>query len=456
MRNTALNDWKDKINFLKMKTIKRINPSNMSFFNQTFDNFIKQFKSRYSKCKRYHDRFLELNTEWLNASISFVPPPNKRGRKELSFEDCSEKTKSKKTRSIRESISLPVLTHATQMSLRASGNVEAAKLVKEITTSTPTRAAKYRKSFKQAKPKQLSAEEALSVLIEAKLTRHSYNIIRRVAPEKFPSYTKVQQAKQRCYPKRDQVKFCETSAQVSLQGLLNHTVERLVMLPKCYDILTEKKLSNLTLFSKWGFDGSSGHSSYKQAFYSSNASDSSVFITSIVPLKLVSGNEVVWKNPRPSSTRFCRPLKIEYTKETTSVSNLEKIRVEDEKKNLEETLVLVGENSLKVHHDLFLVMIDGKVCNAITGTNSTQKCYVCGATSKMFNSVDSMIVREVRTDTLEFGLSILHGWIRFFECLLHLSYKIPIKKWQARSDEDKKLLLKQNYKFRKSFVKEQV
>lgn len=40
---------------------------------------------------------------------------------------------------------------------------------------------------------------------------------------------------------------------------------------------------------------------------------------SMVPLKLEtktsSGWEIVWKNTRPSSTKFCRPIKFEYARE---------------------------------------------------------------------------------------------------------------------------------------------
>jgi len=32
----------------------------------------------------------------------------------------------------------------------------------------------------------------------------------------------------------------------------------------------------------------------------------------------------------------------------------------------------------------------------------------------------------------KFGLSTLHAWIRFFECLLHISYRLDFKKWQVR------------------------
>lgn len=36
------------------------------------------------------------------------------------------------------------------------------------------------------------------------------------------------------------------------------------------------------------------------------------------------------------------------------------------------------------------------------------------------------------------GMSTLHAWIRFFEWLLHVAYKLPLKKWQARGAEYKK------------------
>jgi len=65
------------------------------------------------------------------------------------------------------------------MRLRASGQVEASKLLKEITTSTPTRASRYRKILKQSQaPKKLSGKDALAVIVDAKLSRYQYNIIR--------------------------------------------------------------------------------------------------------------------------------------------------------------------------------------------------------------------------------------------------------------------------------------
>jgi len=52
-------------------------------------------------------------------------------------------------------------------------------------------------------------------------------------------------------------------------------------------------------------------------------SASSLFVTSYVPLRLISQldeSKIIWKNPRPSSTRFCRPIRFQFKKETTQFS----------------------------------------------------------------------------------------------------------------------------------------
>lgn len=83
-------------------------------------------------------------------------------------------------------------------------------------------------------------------------------------------------------------------------------------------------------------------------------------------------------------------------------------------------------------------MIDGKVCNAATNNLSTSRCYICGATSKNFNDLDMKNV--VCPQALEFGLSILHARIRIFETILHLAYKLPVKKYRARKTQEEKQL----------------
>lgn len=197
MKNSEQKSLQDRFNLLRWEVITRVDPSDMVDFTKRFNNFCTQYKIRWQKCHRTDQVFLQNNKNWLDASISFNAPPaqtQKRGRHDLQFDECTEKTKGKKCKDIRDNTPLSVLAHATQMSLRAAGKTDESKIVKEI-ISSPTRAKKYRKSLKQVSPQQLSAEEALSVLVEAKLTRHQYNVIRKAAPEKFPSYTIVQAAK---------------------------------------------------------------------------------------------------------------------------------------------------------------------------------------------------------------------------------------------------------------------
>lgn len=49
-----------------------------------------------------------------------------------------------------------------------------------------------------------------------------------------------------------------------------------------------------------------------------------------------------------------------------------------------------------------------------------------------------MTSTDIKTENLEFGLSLFHGRIRILECLLHMSYKLPFKKWQVREKKKKK------------------
>jgi len=443
----------EKFNLIKIEIEKRLKNCEQNDLKKKLSYFKSEYKSRWEKAHRVEERFIIENKNWLNASIKFVSlnNQNNRGRPVVAFEMSSERNKRKITQELRNNTSVNVLGHATQMSLRASGQVEAAKLLKEITTSTPTRASRYRKVFKKQSeqaPKKLSGEDALAVIVDAKLSRHQYNIIRMSAPDKFPSYKVVQESKKQCYPKPENIQVTSTSAEVSLQALLDHTVERLFLVQKpVIVLLQENELDKFILYSKWGFDGSSGHSSYKQAFCNPEASDSAVFITSIVPLRLVNGDQIIWQNPRPASTRYCRPIKIEFIKESTDTSIAEKEKLQSQINSI----VTFDNKSFIVTHNLILAMVDGKICNALTDTTSTLKCFLCGATSKQFNLIDEMVKREVKTDNLSFGISVLHGWIRFFECLLHLSYKLPLKKWQARGDVEKKIVSENKLRIQKEF-----
>lgn len=118
---------------------------------------------------------------------------------------------------------------------------------------------------------------------------------------KYPSYNKLSEEKQKCYPAGISVDANEAVAVVQLQQLLDHTAARLLL-----SLETNITDEELILYHKWGFDCSSGHSQYKQAFETAVFSDASVAITTIVPVQLLTNENYspLWVNTSASSTRY--------------------------------------------------------------------------------------------------------------------------------------------------------
>lgn len=109
--------------------------------------------------------------------------------------------------------------------------------------------------------------------------------------------------------------------------LLNHTTERIIKVQE--DVIytrTEKKqtaILQVELIVSYGFGSSIGYTNYKQQCEKPGSSQnrgSFPSATTIIPLSLTeqSGN-ILWNNRTPQFFRFCRPLKLEYTKETKDV-----------------------------------------------------------------------------------------------------------------------------------------
>lgn len=387
-----------------------------------------------------------------SSSASGSHASNKGGRPTLDFSSSSGRSKRRKVNELRKSTSPRALAFATEMNLRASGSHAAANVLKNITTSSPTRASRYQSAFAQcSKPalKEISADVALNLIISGKMTKETYNMVREITNENrddsvYPSYHKILFAKSRCYPLHSSITITETSATVSLQALLDHTTARLLQVQSdVIKTLDSSLTNNMTLILKWGCDGSSAQQ-YKQKFDESNSSDANVFFTSVVPLQMLASDSesevVVWKNPRPSSPRYCRPLRLQFLKETVQSTVAEKKIVDEQIASLVTFNSVVGDNNVEVKYELSFTMIDGKVRNAITNTASAQRCYLCNLTSKNFNNLQLVEQTKCDSSKLNFGISSLHAWIRFMEWMLHIAYKLNdgTSKWQARSADEKK------------------
>lgn len=336
---------------------------------------------------------------------------------------------------------LKVVGDVAQQQKRTSEDSEEKKYLESISeicktaTISPGRPEKIVQSMKLiGKVRNYTPEEALALFIDLNLTVEKYKAFRE-GNKNLPPYHLVEKQKKACYPE-EELNVTQRLASVSLASLLKHTTSRIIKLQEEPDNLLStyaqtKNLASLDLnfYYSWGFDGSSGHSAYKQGWDDDEvASDQSLFATTIIPLRLVdptNPNRPLWQNPTPQSVRYCRPLRLQFIKETIQTILDERKWVQDQINSLEVETFKVecpdGDIDIKVTFILNLTLIDGKVLGAITNTRSLMNCCLCQAKEKDFHDLSR--VWKANTDALEHGLSPLHAWIRTLEFLLHLGYK---------------------------------
>ncbi|XP_025417521.1 uncharacterized protein LOC112688501 [Sipha flava] len=273
------------------------------------------------------------------------------------------------------------------MNQRKDGNKDCAKIIMEISNITPTRGKKIRHAWqahkRQQEATQMTTDEALGLIISASLSVHQYKLLRKQAlklnHDIYPAYNKVLDAKNNSYP--DEISITEEICEAKLQAPLNHTVKRLLV-----NISNELKTGNYILKFQWGFNGSSGFSEYKQSTLS-GSSDSNLFVTSMVPIYLANevDNHVIWQNPACSLTRYCRPIRLQYAKETIELSLNEENYLSQQISQL--TPYIHDKGAVKFSMDF--TMIDGKICNAVTETSS-MKCYICNLNISQMNKLKLM------------------------------------------------------------------
>ena len=267
------------------------------------------------------------------------------------------------------------------------------------------------------------------MLVNNGLSRSRYINITRETLGAYPCYSSVQKEKKKCYPESAAFTITDTEMAINLQKLLDVTMIRLAeFLRTSLNALSAEEKANLRLISKWGMDGSS-QDTFKPRFEDSTDSDSHVLQSYFVPLILVSrtgGKKItLWRNPAPSSPRFCRPIRFRFVKENEETICEEHNHVQNQIDSLENTVVPLCHGIITVKHELKLTMVGGKVCNYLTDTLYTLRCFMCKATSSQFRNISEMLNLEIDPETLQFGMSVLHARLRFLEFVLTLVYRIP-------------------------------
>lgn len=241
--------------------------------------FLPKFHRKLKACHRDKSFFYKKNSSWIdkNFIVNFdigkiqctsarvlktkhYKNKENRGRPLKSYAESSSRSKRRKNYEIKNEIPVEQMKHIVE---------------------------------KATKPKlaKISNEEALALYMDMDISKSKYNRMKLFNDKKigkcYPSYHGVLLAKKQCYP--ENIEIYERGAKIQLQSLLTHTAKRIIL-----SINPENRIvfsgKNITLFLKWGMDGSSGQQLYKQSFSDSSISptgqeDGSIFIVCIVHFK---------------------------------------------------------------------------------------------------------------------------------------------------------------------------
>ncbi|KAF0314431.1 hypothetical protein FJT64_015105 [Amphibalanus amphitrite] len=99
-----------------------------------------------------------------------------------------------------------------------------------------------------------------------------------------------------------------------------------------------------------------------------------------------------------------------------------------------------------VRYELVMTMVGGKMVNVATGTASSQRCCMCGLTLRKFNDLTAVAAQPVTNQ--QYGLSTLHCWLRSFDYLLRLSYRLPLQEDSKERRQQRKAEVQEAFRTR--------
>ncbi|XP_065678116.1 uncharacterized protein LOC136093124 [Hydra vulgaris] len=306
---------------------------------------------------------------------------------------------------------------------------------------------KVDKTLDKTFPINMSVEGALALKMNTDLSNKQYQMIRNSAlvhnVHIYPTLHDIFVEKLKRYP--ENIHFSEISAKCILQSMLDYTVSRITEMIDMPNFGQSDEIFGV-LYGKIGFDEASSQSIYKQKYDTSNASielknEENLFSTAFVPLLLKVEDGEIWKNENPSSCQFCRPLHLQYKKESPILSREEESGLKNQINTLKtfcKVFNIAGTIlTFNISYRIYLTMFDNKVVSALTETKSTQSCNVCNAKPKEMSYIDLLKAKTENDSALGLGISALHCWIKCLEFILHSSYKIEIKKYKPKTIEQK-------------------
>lgn len=121
---------------------------------------------------------------------------------------------------------------------------------------------------------------------------------------------------------------------------------------------------------------------------------------------------------------------------------------------LKRVIIPINESNVQCSYKLFSTMLDGKMLNAISSNPSNSRCPICRAKPTQMNNDEELKKIDCNEELYAFGMTSLHCWIRFLECVLHISYRLTFKKWAITTTENKAKAKKTKERIQRAFRKE--
>lgn len=282
-----------------------------------------KFWLKKSRCRPQH--FANQYASWLENDF-ILKNPSVHQKQLKPFEQCSERTQKRRMEEIRQNVN-PEIVKGAYMGIVRELNPVDAEIIRHLSSATNETKNQILEVIRgELKPvKTYNTDEALALLVDLQLSKPQYEQLRKQSIDRnaklLPPYYKVADCKKSCYPPKESIKLTDYGAEIDLQALLDHTVQRIIETcdKKLFDGISD---SNFEACFKWGIDGASSQSLYKQVFEndSGDATDASVFMISLIPLQIKSSEKIIWTNSSSSSPRLCRPIKFHFMKETPESS----------------------------------------------------------------------------------------------------------------------------------------
>ncbi|XP_043864653.1 uncharacterized protein LOC122757197 [Drosophila mojavensis] len=267
----------------------------LDIIKEKVHNLTSYMKYNLKKCNRNMNRFKQKHSLWLASSAKFKihrhdNNNNMGGRKSLNYNEAGSRLRRKLASELAEESknATPLLVHAALISSKKSKETEKTYLLQKAMSNENVWEAENKQSSIAVVP--ITAEAALAFLMENGLSKQQYINIKTLNKmhgcDIYPPYSELSELKLKCRPK--EISYSETKVEVSLQNLLDHTVDRILSMQQ--EVLEIFGPTHCSLILSYGFDGSTGQSIYKQRYINRDnidGIDQSLFVTTIIPLKLI-------------------------------------------------------------------------------------------------------------------------------------------------------------------------